>query len=68
MLLSDLALQLVTTYMRYLTVETFGNHIWEYQPWVEPFAQWLLNAAQEETRRQQFLHTEWTDPALVNAL
>ena len=66
--LLDLALQLVTTYMRYLTVETFGNHIWEYQPWVEPFAQWLLNAAQAETRRQQFLHTEWTDPAQVNAL
>ena len=67
-LLSDLALQLVTTYMRYLTVETFGNHIWEYQPWVEPFARWLLNAAQKETRRQQFLHTNWTDPAQVNAL
>ena len=27
--LLDLALQLVTTYMRYLTVETFRNHIWE---------------------------------------
>ena len=67
-LLSDLALQLVTTYMHYLTVETFRNHIWEYEPWVEPFAQWLLNAAQAETRRQQFLHTNWTDPAQVNAL
>lgn len=66
--LLDLALQLVTTYMRYLTVETFRNHIWEYKPWVEPFAQWLLNAAQAETRRQQFLHTNWTDPAQVNAL
>ena len=66
--LSDLALQLVTTYMRYLTVETFGNHIWEYQPWVEPFAQWLLNAAEKEPLRQQFLHTEWTDPAQVNVL
>ena len=66
--LLDLALQLVTTYMRYLTVETFGNHIWEYQPWVEPFAQWLLNAAHTEPLRQQFLHTEWTDPAQVNAL
>lgn len=66
--LTDLALQLVTTYMRYLTVETFGNHIWEYQPWVEPFAQWLLNAAHTEPLRQQFQHTEWTDPAQVNAL
>ena len=67
-LLSDLALQLVVTYMRYLTVETFGNHIWEYEPWVEPFAQWLLNAAHTEPFRQQFLHTEWTDPAQVNTL
>ena len=67
-LLSDLALQLVTTYMHYLTIETFRNHIWEYCPWEAPFAQWLLNAAQEETRRQQFLHTEWNDPVQVNAL
>lgn len=67
-LLSDLALQLVTTYMRYLTIETFRNHIWEYEPWVAPFAQWLMNAAEAETRRQQFLHTEWIDPAQVNAL
>ena len=66
--LLDLALQLVTTYMRYLTVETFRNHIWECCPWDAPFAQWLLNAAQTETRRQQFLHTNWTDPAQVNAL
>ena len=66
--LLDLALQLVTTYMRYLTIETFRNHIWEYEPRVEPFAQWLLNAAEAETRRQQFLHTNWTDPAQVNAL
>ena len=66
--LSDLALQLVTTYMRYLTMETFGNHIWECCPWDAPFAQWLLNAAEAETRRQQFLHTNWTDPAQVNAL
>lgn len=66
--LLDLALQLVTTYMRYLTVETFGNHIWEYQTWEEPFAQWLLNAAQTETLRQHFLHTDWTNPVQVNAL
>ena len=66
--LLDLALNLVTTYMRYLTVETCGNHIWEYESWVEPFARWLLNAAEAETRRQQFLHTHWTDPAQVNAL
>ena len=66
--LSDLALQLVTTYMRYLTIETFRNHIWECCPWEAPFAQWLLNAAHTEPFRQQFLHTDWTDPAQVNAL
>ena len=67
-LLSDLALQLVTTYMHYLTIETFRSHIWECCPWEAPFGQWLLNAAQEETRRQQFFHTEWNDPVQVNAL
>ena len=66
--LTDLALQLVTMYMHYLSEETFYNHIWECCPWKEPFAQWLLNAAETETRRQQFLHTNWTDPAQVNAL
>ena len=66
--LSDLALQLVTTYMHYLTVETFCNHIWECCPWEAPFAQWLLNAAQIETRRQLFFHTDWADAAQVNAL
>ena len=40
----------------------------EVELWDAPFAQWLLNAAQTETRRQQFLHTNWTDPAQVNAL
>lgn len=68
MRLSDLALHLVATYMQYLTVESFRNHIWECCPWDAPFAQWLLNAAQAEPRRQQFLHTDWTDPAQVNAL
>ena len=66
--LLDLALNLVVTYMRYLTIETFRNHIWEYCPWETPFSQWLLNAAYAETRRQQFLHTDWTDPAQINAL
>ena len=68
MRLSDLALHLVATYMQYLTIESFGNHIWECCPWDAPFAQWLLNAAQAEPRRQQFSHTDWTDPAQVNAL
>ena len=66
--LLDLAFRLVTTYMHHLTIETFYHHIWEYQPWEEPFAQWLLNAAQAEPRRQLFLQTDWIDPVQVNAL
>ena len=66
--LLDLAFEVVTTYMQYLTRETFKDHIWEYCPWETPFSQWLLNAAYAETRRQQFLHTNWTDAAQVNAL
>ena len=66
--LLDLAFEIVTTYMQYLTQEIFKDHIWEYCPWETPFSQWLLNAAYAETRRQQFLHTNWTDAAQVNAL
>ncbi|MBO7458041.1 MAG: hypothetical protein J6T80_02140 [Paludibacteraceae bacterium] len=66
--LLDLAFRLVTTYMQYLTVETFKNHIWEYCQWKAPFAQWLMNAAETEPLRQKFFHTEWTDPAQVNDL
>lgn len=40
----------------------------EYCPWETPFSQWLLNAAYAETRRQQFIHTNWTNAAQVNAL
>ena len=65
--LLDLAFEIVTTYMQYLTQEIFKDHIWEYCPWETPFSQWLLNAAYAETRRQQFLHTNWTDAAQVNS-
>lgn len=67
-LLLDLAKQLTVRYMQYLSTEAFGEHIWECCPWETPFAAWLLNAAQVETRRQRFLQTDWTDPALVTAL
>ena len=67
-LLLDLAMQLTVRYMRYLVTETFGAHIWECCPWGTPFASWLLSAARVETRRQRFLQTDWTDPALVAAL
>ena len=54
--------------MQYLSVETFGAHIWECVEWRAPFAQWLMDAAHVETRRQQFLHTDWMDAAAVTAL
>lgn len=66
--LLDLAMRLMTTYMKYLTVEAFGVHIWECVPWENPFAEWLFDAAHAETRRQQFLHTDWMDAAAVTAL
>lgn len=66
--LLDLALRLTVRYMQYLSTEAFRAHIWECCPWETPFAAWLLNAAQVETRRQRFLQTDWTDPALVTAL
>lgn len=66
--LLDLALKLLTGYMHYLNMETFGAHIWECYLWEDPFAQWLLHASRVETRRQRLLHTDWTDPAVVTAL
>ena len=66
--LLDLALQLLHSYMHHLVIESFGAHIWECCPWQAPFAEWLLQAARIETRRQRFLHTDWTDPVAVTAL
>jgi hypothetical protein len=66
--LLNLAMHLMTAYMRHLVVETYGNHIWEPLPWTMPFAQWLINAARLETRRQRFLHVDWTDAPTVNML
>lgn len=66
--LLDLALQLLDTYMHYLTVEMFGEHIWECYPWQVPFGKWLLEAAYHETVRQRYYHTNWTNPAQVTDL
>lgn len=63
--LLDLAMRLVVFYMRYLTIEAFGAHIWEGYPWEIPFAQWLYNAAHYETIRQRFLHTDWSNDTMV---
>lgn len=67
-LLLDLALQLVTKYMHYLTIETFQNHIWECCTWEAPFARWLMDAAVTETERRRFLHTNWLEPPEVFVL
>ena len=63
-----LALDLMTTYMRQLVVSTYGEHIWDVFPYQAPFPQWLINAARIETRRQRFLHTDWTDMPAVTRL
>lgn len=66
--LLDLALQLTVRYMQHLVLEIFGDHIWDAYPWTKPFAQWLWDATRVETRRQRFLHTDWTDPIVVTSL
>ena len=66
--LLDLALEMVSDYMRYLTVEKVQAHIWQYVPWHTTFAEWLMEAAYAETDRQLLLHINWTDAAIVNAL
>ena len=66
--LLSLAMELLTTYMRRLVTEPFGEHIWEAVPWKMPFAQWLMDAARVETRRQRLLRTDWTNSPLVSQL
>lgn len=66
--LFSLAVELHTGYMHRLVIEQFCEHIWEYCGWETPFAQWLWNAAHAETRRQRYLHADWTDMAMVTAL
>ena len=59
--LLSLAMELLANYMRHLVLEPFGKHIWVSMPWKMPFAQWLIDAARVETRRQRLLQTDWTD-------
>ena len=65
MRLLDLAMELAVTYMHHLVLESFCEHIWEVVPWKTPFAQWLIDAARVETRRQRLLQTDWTDVPTV---
>ena len=62
------AMRMLSAYMLQLVVEVYGEHIWEAEKWTMPFAGWLFNAGHTETIRQQYLTTDWTEPASVNAL
>lgn len=64
----SIAMDVVETYMRRITIERYKAHIYELVPWTTPFAQWLYMAAHAEPRRQRFLQIDWTDPALVHEL
>ena len=66
--LLELAMELTVTYMQHLVLETYRDHIWEVMPWEMPFPQWLIDAARVETRRQRFLHIDWTDAPTVDFL
>lgn len=63
--LLDLAIRLMAKYMKFLVIESYGEHIWLGMPWETPFAQWLFNAAYFETKRQQLLNINWMNPAEV---
>ena len=63
--LLELAMDVTVAYMQGLVVDIFREHIWEVMPWKMPFAQWLIDAARVETRRQRFLKTDWTDGPMV---
>ena len=63
--LLELAMDVIVAYMQGLVVDIFREHIWEVMPWKMPFAQWLIDAARVETRRQRFLKTDWTDIPMV---
>ena len=66
--LLNLAMELTVAYMQRLVKEIFCEHIWEAVPWKMPFAQWLIDAARVETRRQRYLYADWTDAPMVNQL
>lgn len=66
--LLNLAMDLTVAYMQLLVLKTFKEYIWEAVSWRAPFAQWLLDAARVETRRQRYLQIDWTDAPIVIAL
>lgn len=66
--LYDLAFGLMIDYMEKLVEEQVGEHIYDAFQWTTPFAQWLFTAGYVETRRQQLLAINWSDPAGVYSL
>jgi hypothetical protein len=64
----SIAMDVLRTYMHRISIEQYGEHIYDLVKWTMPFAQWLYNAAQVEPLRQRFLTMAWTDPALVHGL
>ncbi len=66
--LYDLAFGLMMDYMEKLVEEQVGEHIYDVFQWTTPFAQWLFTAGFVETRRQQLLAIDWSDPAGVYSL
>ena len=63
--LYDLAFGLMMDYMHRLVREQVGEQIYTVVPWRMPFAQWLFDAGMVETRRQQLLSIDWSDPEAV---
>jgi len=63
--LYDLAFGLMMDYMHRLVREQVGEQVYTVVPWKMPFAQWLFDAGLVETRRQQLLAIDWSDPVAV---
>lgn len=66
--LYDLAMRITVEYMERLVREEVGEQIYDYEPWHQPFAQWLYDAAFAETYRQQLLHINFADATQVYEL
>ena len=64
----SIATKVVETYMRRITIERYGAHIYDLVPWTTPFSQWLFVAAHAEPQRQRFLQMDWADPVEVHEL
>ena len=62
------AMEMIVAYMRYLVLEHYHAHIYEFCAWEAPFARWLLHAGFAETQRRYLMHLPWNDPVAVTAI